>query len=187
MTSATMSGEPSISQGKGSMPLASAENLEGVFMPEMSLLPLGTVVDGKGSGPGWGQLRFMVAGYFPVVKSDGDCLDCTAAPWPLGCVDIDDGTKKSAVSPSLSGERSRAGRRRAFRASPFQRVRHRLRRGRGRKCRGRDIVQGFGGVRAVRVERSEVGDKFHSLFPAIVASLPYRVVPPGAAGFGAWE
>ena len=111
MTSATMSGEPSISQGKGSMPLASAENLEGVFMPEMSLLPLGTVVDGKGSGPGWGQLRFMVAGYFPVVKSDGECLDCTAAPWPLGCVDIDDGTKKSAVSPSLSGERSRAGRR----------------------------------------------------------------------------
>ena len=63
-------------------------------MPTMSLLPLGTVIDGKASSPGWEQLRFMVTGYFPVVKDTGVHFDYTVTPWPLGYVNIDDGTQK---------------------------------------------------------------------------------------------
>ena len=88
----TVSKEPPISRRKGSIPLASTEKLEGVVMPVMNLLPLGTVIDGKASSPGWEQLRFMVTGYFPVVKDTGVYFDYTVTPWPLGYVNIDDGT-----------------------------------------------------------------------------------------------
>ena len=67
-------------------------------MPVMSLLPLGTVIDGKSSSPGWEQLRFMVTGYFPVVKDTGVHFDYTVTPWPLGFVNIDDGTQKMFYS-----------------------------------------------------------------------------------------
>ena len=67
-------------------------------MPVMHLLPLGTVIDGKSSSPGWEQLRFMVTGYYPVTKTDGECLDYTVTPWPLGYVNIDDGTQKMFYS-----------------------------------------------------------------------------------------
>lgn len=67
-------------------------------MPVMNLLPLGTVIDGKSSSPGWEKLRFMVTGYFPVVKATGVYLDYTVTPWPLGYVNIDDGTQKMFYS-----------------------------------------------------------------------------------------
>ena len=67
-------------------------------MPKLRLLPLGTVIKGKDPAPGWEKLRFMVVGYFPIARETRECFDYVMAPWPLGYVNYEDGTRKRFYS-----------------------------------------------------------------------------------------
>lgn len=67
-------------------------------MPVLHLLPLGTIVDGEDPAPGWENLRFMITGYYPRVVGSDRYLDYVVTPWPLGYINIDDGSRKMFYS-----------------------------------------------------------------------------------------
>ena len=67
-------------------------------MPNLHLLPLGTIIKGDNK-PGWEDLRFMVTGYYPVEKNGGNrCNDYTVTPWPLGYLNFENGTQEMFLS-----------------------------------------------------------------------------------------
>ena len=67
-------------------------------MPELHLLPLGTVIKGKNPAPGWEKLRFMIVSYFSIARESRECFDYVTVPWPLGYINIEDGTQKTFYS-----------------------------------------------------------------------------------------
>ncbi len=72
-------------------------------MPKLHLLPLGSVIRMKGMQPGWESLRFMVTGYFPVEIGGPRSNDYTITPWPLGFLNLKDGTQESFLSCDEDG------------------------------------------------------------------------------------
>ena len=72
-------------------------------MPKLHLLPLGSVVRLKGMRPGWEKLRFMVTSYYPVEIGGPRCNDYTITPWPLGFLNLKDGTQEMFLSCNEDG------------------------------------------------------------------------------------
>ena len=72
-------------------------------MPELNLLPLGSVVRLKGMLPGWEKLRFMITSYYPLEIGGPRSNDYTITPWPLGFLNFDDGTQEAFLSCNEDG------------------------------------------------------------------------------------
>lgn len=72
-------------------------------MPELSLLPLGSVVELKGAKPGWEDLRYMITGYFCVEKGGPRSSDYVITPWPLGYLNYEDGKQEIFYSCDEDG------------------------------------------------------------------------------------
>lgn len=67
-------------------------------MPRLKLLPLGTVIRLKGMQPGWERLLFMITGYYLKEINGPRCNDYTITPWPLGFLNLKDGTQEPFLS-----------------------------------------------------------------------------------------
>lgn len=60
-------------------------------MPNLRLLPLGTVVKPKDVNPAMPSLRYMITGYFPCAQDGSEDFDYNVTPWPLGYLNMNRG------------------------------------------------------------------------------------------------
>lgn len=67
-------------------------------MPEVCLLPLGTVCRPKKPIKGMEDIRFMITGWFPWVDDENRGYDYTVTPWPLGYLNMKNGEKRRFLS-----------------------------------------------------------------------------------------